>query len=76
MNEAHPAHCGEVIKLILPAVLEDPHLALSQFASSIAIRKMEYLLALPVSESSNQLSKEETLQILEYFKNSNVCIKR
>jgi len=40
------------------------------------IRKMEYLLALPVSESSNQLSKEETLQILEYFKNSNVCIKK
>lgn len=39
-------------------------------------RKMEYLLALPVSESSNQLSKEETLQILEYFKNSNVCIKK
>jgi len=38
MNEAHPAHCGKVIKLILPAVLEDPHLALSQFASSIAIR--------------------------------------
>lgn len=38
MNEAHPVHCGEVIKLILPAVLEDPHLALSQFASSIAIR--------------------------------------
>jgi len=37
---------------------------------------MEYLLALPVSESSNQLSKEETLQILEYFKNSNVCIKK
>lgn len=38
MNEAHPKNCGEVIKLILPAVLEDPHLALSQFASSIAIR--------------------------------------
>lgn len=38
MNEAHPIHCGEVIKLVLPAVLEDPHLALSQFASSIAIR--------------------------------------
>ncbi|CAH1724958.1 unnamed protein product [Aphis gossypii] len=75
MNEAHPAHCGEVIKLILPALLEDPHLALSQFASSIAIRKMEYLLALPINESSNQLSKEEILQILEYFKNSNICIK-
>lgn len=37
---------------------------------------MEYLLALPVCESSVQLSQEETLQILEYFKNSNVCIKK
>ncbi|VVC25146.1 Hypothetical protein CINCED_3A023792 [Cinara cedri] len=75
MNEAHPVHCGEVIKLILPTVLEDSHLALSQFASSIAIRKMEFLLALPIDESSIQLSREETLQILEYFKNSNNCIQ-
>lgn len=37
---------------------------------------MEYLLALPIHESSIQLSKEETQQILEYFKNSNVCIKK
>lgn len=37
---------------------------------------MEYLLALPISESSVQLSREETLNILEYFKNSNVCIKK
>lgn len=40
------------------------------------IRKMEYLLALPVNESSSQLSQEETLQILDYFKDSNVCIKK
>ncbi|XP_050429862.1 huntingtin isoform X2 [Adelges cooleyi] len=75
MNEAHPAHCGEVIKMILPSVLEDPHLALSQFASSIAIRKMEYLLTLPVSESSSQLSSDETKHILEYFNKFNVCIR-
>ncbi|XP_025420820.1 huntingtin [Sipha flava] len=75
LNEAHPVHCGKVIKLILPVLLEDSHLALSQFASSIAIRKMEYLLALPISESSIQLSKEETFNILEYFKNFNICIK-
>lgn len=37
---------------------------------------MEYLLALPIAESSTQLSKEETLQILQYFKNSNICIKK
>lgn len=37
---------------------------------------MEYLLALPIHESSTQLSKEETQQILDYFKNSNVCIKK
>jgi len=37
---------------------------------------MEYLLALPISESSIQLSREETLQILEYFKNANVCIRK
>lgn len=37
---------------------------------------MEYLLALPISESSIQLSKEETLQILQYFKNSNICLKK
>lgn len=39
-------------------------------------RKMEYLLALPISESSTQLSIEETLRILEYFKNLNICIKK
>ncbi|XP_050533729.1 huntingtin isoform X2 [Daktulosphaira vitifoliae] len=75
MNEAHPAHCGEVIKLILPSLLEDPHLAVSQFASSIAIRKMEYLLTLPISISSNQLSSDETKNILDYFNKSNISIK-
>lgn len=40
------------------------------------IRKMEYLLALPINESSVQLNREETLQILEYFNDSNVCIKK
>lgn len=37
---------------------------------------MEYLLALPISESSIQISKEEIYDILEYFKNSNICIKK
>lgn len=37
---------------------------------------MEFLLALPINESSVQLTREETLQILEYFKNSNFCIKK
>lgn len=57
MNEAHPVHCGEVIKLILPAVLEDPHLALSQFASSIAIRYCYHLRLLKVIEKKNDYLK-------------------
>ncbi|KAJ8928270.1 hypothetical protein NQ314_019221 [Rhamnusium bicolor] len=63
IENCHPSQVGAVLNLLVPNMLNLRQIALSRMAANLASRKIEFLLTLPMEDVSNQLSKENIIEI-------------
>lgn len=65
VENVHVSQIGELLKLLLPKMLECRQSALSRLVSNLASRKIELLLTMPMGEVTGQLPRDELIRVMD-----------
>lgn len=67
---------GELLKLLLPKMLECKPSALSRLVSNLASRKIELLLTMSMGEVTEQLPRDELISLMDSLIESKLVKKQ